>query len=358
MLFREGPVDRPEELFDREEEFKELRDVLNGRRLVLLLGVRRVGKTSLARAATYDRARVYIDLREFEWRHYVAWDDFYAALLTALPRSKKALDLLSRISGVSVAGFTVEFARGRGRPPLPEVLRALDEWAATESRRLVVVIDEAQELYKLKGGSFTPVLAWAYDNLDNVVFLLTGSKVGLMHRLLRLDDPESPLYGRYVHVIKLSPLPRQKALEFLARGFAESGVVYSPPLLEAAVDHLDGVIGWLSYLGLEATRGGRLTEELLREVVEKAARLAWGEFCNFVKLRGTARYLHIVHAAAEGATWSEVKRYLEIREGPINDAELSRLLKSLVEEGWLEKGEVYRLTDPLMRYAAKNGWKC
>jgi len=220
------------------------------------------------------------------------------------------------------------------------------------------VIDEAQELYKLKGGSFTPVLAWAYDNLDNVVFLLTGSKVGLMHRLLRLDDPESPLYGRYVHVIKLSPLPREKALEFLARGFAESGVVYSPRLLEAAVDHLDGVIGWLSYLGLEATRAGRLTEELLGEVVEKAARLAWGEFCNFVKLRGTARYLHIVHAAAEGAAWSEVKRYLEIREGPINDAELSRLLKSLVDEGWLEKGEVYRLTDPLMRYAAKNGWRC
>lgn len=63
MLFREGPVDRPEELFDREEEFKELRDALNGRRLVLLLGVRRVGKTSLARAATYDRSRVYVDLR-------------------------------------------------------------------------------------------------------------------------------------------------------------------------------------------------------------------------------------------------------------------------------------------------------
>ncbi|MFZ8838022.1 MAG: AAA family ATPase, partial [Pyrobaculum sp.] len=275
-----------------------------------------------------------------------------------LPKSKKALDLLSSISGVSVAGFAVEFARGRGRPPLPEVLRALDRWAAAESRRLVVVIDEAQELYKLKGGSFTPVLAWAYDNLDNVVFLLTGSKVGLMHRLLRLDDPDSPLYGRYVHVIKPSPLPREKALEFLARGFAESGIAHSPRLLEAAVDHLDGIIGWLSYLGLEATRAGRLTEELLREVVEKAARLAWGEFCNFVKLRGTARYLHIVHAAAEGATWSEVKRYLEIREGPINDAELSRLLKSLVEEGWLEKGEVYRLTDPLMRYAAKNGWRC
>jgi Predicted ATPase (AAA+ superfamily) len=56
-------VDRPEELFDREDEFKELRDALNGRWTVLLLGVRRVGKTSLARAATYNRARVYIDLK-------------------------------------------------------------------------------------------------------------------------------------------------------------------------------------------------------------------------------------------------------------------------------------------------------
>ena len=126
MLFREGPVDRPEELFDREEEFRDLRDALNSRRIVLLLGVRRVGKTSLARAATYDMARVYIDLREFEWRHYVTWDDFYAALRAALPRSKKALDLLSRISGISVAGLEVEFARGRRRPPLPEVLKALD----------------------------------------------------------------------------------------------------------------------------------------------------------------------------------------------------------------------------------------
>ena len=218
------------------------------------------------------------------------------------------------------------------------------------------MIDEAQGLYELNGGFFTPVLAWAYDNLDNVVLLLAGSKVGFMHKLLRLDDPESPLYGRYVHVTKLSP--RGEGLGVPGEGLRGVRRRVPPQLLDAAVDRLNGIIGWLSYLGLEATRAGNLTEELLREVVEKATRPAWGEFCNFVKLRDTARYLHIVHAAAEGATWFEVKRYLEIREGLINDAELSRLLKSLVEEGWLEQGEAYRLADPLMRYAAKNGWRC
>ena len=104
---------------------------------------------------------------------------------------------------MSVAGVEVEFARGSRRPPPPEVLKALDEWAGSESRRLVVVLDEAQELYKLKGGSLTPVLAWAYDNLKNLAFLLTGSKAGLMHRLLKLEDPESPLYGRRVQVVRL-----------------------------------------------------------------------------------------------------------------------------------------------------------
>jgi AAA+ ATPase superfamily predicted ATPase len=358
MLFREAPVDRPEELFDREAEFGELRGALGAGRLVLLLGMRRVGKTSLARAATHDMPRAYVDLREFEWRQYLTWDDFYAALRSALPRSRRAAEFLSRISGVSVAGVEVEFARGSRRPPPPEVLKALDEWAGSESRRLVVVLDEAQELYKLKGGSLAPVLAWAYDNLRNLAFLLTGSKAGLMHRLLKLEDPESPLYGRRVQVVRLGPLPREKALEFLSRGLSEAGVEHSPALLERAVDSLGGVIGWLSYLGLEAVRAGRLTEGLIEEAADKAARLAWSEFCRFVRLRGSMRYLHIVAAAAEGATWSEIKRYLEIREGPVNDAEVGRLIKSLVDEGWLEKGETYRVADPLVRRAARSGWGC
>ncbi|ACB39381.1 AAA family ATPase [Pyrobaculum neutrophilum] len=358
MLFREGPVERPDELFDREAELEELRRALGERRVVALLGVRRVGKTSLARAATWDLPRVYVDVREFEWRTYVTWDDFYGVLRSALPRSRRLLEALSKISGVSVAGLEISFAVGRGRPPPAELLKALDRWAESEGARIVFVIDEAQELHKLKGGSFAPLLAWAYDNLSNVVFLLTGSKVGLIHRLLRPEDPQSPMYGRYIYTIHVGPLPRDRAREFLARGLEEAGVRYAEEALEVAVDKLGGVIGWLAYLGLEAVKAGGLTETLVAEALEKAARLAWGEFCRFVQLRQSRRYIYIMQAAAEGAAWSEIKRYLEIREGPLYDAELSRLLKTLVEEGWLEKNDVYRPADPLLRHAAKTAASC
>lgn len=359
MLFKEGPVERPDELFDREAELEELRSALRERRVVALLGVRRVGKTSLAKATTWNLPRVYVDVREFEWRTYVTWDDFYGVLKSALPRSRRLLETLSRISGVSVAGLEISFAVGKRRPPPAELLKALDKWAESEGVRVVFVIDEAQELYKLKGGSFTPVLAWAYDNLSNVVFLLTGSKVGLIHRLLRPDDPHSPMYGRYIYTIQVRPLPRDRAKEFLTKGLEEAGVRYTREALETAVDKLDGVIGWLAYLGLEAVRAGRLTESLIAEVLEKAARLAWGEFCRFVQLRQSRRYIYIMQAAAEGATWSEIKRYLEIKEGPVYDAELSRLLKTLVEEGWLEKeDDVYKPADPLLRHAAKTAVSC
>jgi len=52
MYFRPTPVERPEELFDREEEVKALREALGRSPMVVVVGVRRVGK-SLVKAATF-----------------------------------------------------------------------------------------------------------------------------------------------------------------------------------------------------------------------------------------------------------------------------------------------------------------
>ena len=53
MYFRPTPVERPEELFDREEEVKALREAVGRSPMVVVVGVRRVGKTSLVKAATF-----------------------------------------------------------------------------------------------------------------------------------------------------------------------------------------------------------------------------------------------------------------------------------------------------------------
>jgi len=55
----------------------------------------------------------------------------------------------------------------------------------------------------------------------------------------------------------------------------------------------------------------------------------------------------IIRAAAEGAAWSEIKRYLEIKHGVIHDPEFARLLKALLDEGFLVKeGGLYKVADP------------
>ena len=63
MLFLDRPAEKPEELFDREEGLERLRRAAEARRLTLVVGMRRVGKTSVVKAGTYGMARIYIDAR-------------------------------------------------------------------------------------------------------------------------------------------------------------------------------------------------------------------------------------------------------------------------------------------------------
>ncbi|WP_054843564.1 ATP-binding protein [Vulcanisaeta souniana] len=59
--------------------------------------------------------------------------------------------------------------------------------------QIVIAIDEAQILRMMRGFGkidFTQVLAYTYDNLNNVKVVLTGSEVGLLHDFLGLDNPQ------------------------------------------------------------------------------------------------------------------------------------------------------------------------
>ncbi|WP_373419225.1 hypothetical protein [Vulcanisaeta moutnovskia] len=53
----------------------------------------------------------------------------------------------------------------------------------------------------------------------------------------------------------------------------------------------------------------------------------------------------------QGATWSEVKRYLELKEGrPISDSEVTKLLRKLVDNGFAMKvGNQYIIVNPILR---------
>jgi len=360
MLFDPKPKSRRSDLFDREEEINELKNSVLKTPLTLLLGIRRVGKTSVLKVSLNElnAPYVYLDLRMLEEEGYsrVA---FYRLLSEALTNTvskwSNLVDYLRSIKGVGVYGVKVEFDWREKSLTLTRVLNKLNQFGEREAEKgfVVVAFDEAQILRNISGGKgkadFKSILAYAYDNLPNLRFVLTGSEVGLLLNTLRLDVPSSPLYGRYVRVVRLERFNREKSLEFLKRGFEEANMLVSDDVLQKVYERVDGIVGWLTYFGCLIIESHKPITEAVDEVTERALKLVQKEVDEV--FRRSRHYMHVLKAISLGiSTWSGIKRAVEAWLGrPLQNAQITRLLKTLVELSIVEKkNDYYVIADPLI----------
>jgi AAA+ ATPase superfamily predicted ATPase len=133
------------------------------------------------------------------------------------------LEYLRSVRGVEVdlntAKVSLRWSR-RDRVDIVSLLERLNDFAREENLRVALALDELQELQPINV-DFAKLIAYAYDHLANVVVILSGSQVGLLYDMLKVDDPASPLYGRAIAEIRVGRLSREKAIDLLSRGFAE-----------------------------------------------------------------------------------------------------------------------------------------
>ena len=361
MLFDLQPKTRREDLYDRVRELGEFREALDlGERLVLLLGIRRLGKSSLLNVALAESKMPHakIDVRSLYFTHGSIPQDLLAkklleSLITSLKGRDKLhmslLKMLSRIRGVRVSGLQVELER---KPDLAELLEKLDLWAENSGKRVIIAFDEAQYL-RLSGVMYDGLIAYAVDNLPNVTFVLTGSEVGMLHDFLGFENPRKPLFGRYAREIGLGRFSREESEDFLRRGFRELNLTVPEEEIGEAVERLDGIVGWLTLYGY--LRGVRKLphENAMGELFERAKALVLDELSSLT--RHSRRYWFIMRAVSLGnESWSAIKEYVEFKAGRINDAKFSLLLKNLVKYGYLEKTkEGYSLPDPVVKDVIK-----
>ena len=238
--------------------------------------------------------------------------------------------------------------------PVSSVLDKLDEYASDRGTSFLLVIDEAQELRFLRGHNkldFRQIIAYGYDNLRSLKFVVSGSEVGLLYKFFDFESYESPLYGRAWDEVVLERFTREKSIDFLEAGFAEAGLRVPRERLESAVDALNGIPGWLALYGYEAVK--RRRADVLDEVLERAVGTALSELKNLVATSHVYRY--VLKAVAMGhASWSNVRRALEAWLGAqVHSETLSRCLSRLVDMSVLVKkdGE-YQFSDPIYREAA------
>lgn len=357
MLFDPRPKERREDLFDREEEIEKLKKSISNQPMTLLLGIRRIGKTSVLKVALNELGApyVYLDLRSLEdCSRASLYRLLSEAISGILPKWKRLGEFLKKVRGVSVYGFRAEFDWKERSLTLSEILGSLNRFAGeTEKGFLAVAFDEAQIFRNFSGGrgriDFGRILAYAYDNLTNLRLVLTGSEAGLLFDALRLEDPSSPLYGRYINIIRLERFDREKSIGFLRKGFEELKMNVSEDMLHEICKRVDGIVGWLTYFGCSVYESKKVEREVLDEVTERALKLVENEL---EKVFGKSRYYRLVLKAVSIGmdSWTGIKRAVEAWLGkPLHNAQISRIIGNLIDLGLLEKtGDRYLIPDPLI----------
>jgi len=364
VLFDPRPKESRSELFDRERELVALElAVKSGSPLILCLGVRRIGKTSLLKVFLNESnySYIYVNARKLSEYQYSV-KGVYKLLSESLANTKfssRLVEYLKSLSGVKVgvmgATVNVEFNWKRREPSITSLLERLNDYAKDRNTYFLVVIDEAQELRFLRGYNrldFRQIIAYSYDNLRNIKFIMSGSEVGLLYSFLEFNNYTSPLYGRVRDEIVLSRFSREDSIRFLEAGFSEVGLHVPREIIENVVEVLNGIPGWLAFYGYRIIQARRF--DILGEVLEEAVKMALGELEKIVK--SGRLYGHVLRAIAMGyKNWSLIKRAVEVWAGTsIHNKTLYYALSKLVDLSIIVKeNEKYEFTDPIYREAAK-----
>ncbi len=229
MLFDLEPKSRREDLYDFKAELRNLVNGIINDKIIVIRGLRRTGKTSLMRVALNEVGYpyIYLDVR-FTGRPRQAdlielirrglGGDFLAKNKPIIDRVR---DVLSRIRWVriGVSPMHVEIKLGEFRRlSIGELFDAINDLGTELGKPVIIAIDEAQELSRVTWINFNALLAYSYDNLKYVKFLISGSEVGVLDKFLRVNDPEAPLFGRYIHFVNTRRLSPDESLDFLRRG--------------------------------------------------------------------------------------------------------------------------------------------
>ena len=360
MLFDPRPKINRRELYDRELELRMLNEfVRRGSPILVMLGIRRIGKTSILRVFLNEAnlPHIYIDARLFE-EHGFRKDLLYKMLSDGLNklRSKwtSILNYLKVLEGVEIGVATIRFNWKEKQLSILDILAKLDEWASDSAKTIIIAIDEAQLLRYLKGGKgridFTKIMSYCYDNLGNLKFIVTGSEVGVLRDFLGFNNPNSPLYGRVRDELTVTRFNREKSIDFLEKGFGECGIRPSYNIIEEIVDKVDGIPGWLTYFGYKYCR--KPSPEIVKEIFNEAKMMVLNE----ARKLPSKYYIYALKAISMGyRRWKNIKQAIELwTNRPLTNAQISRTLQTLLKLSLIEKEEdEYRITDPVVAEALK-----
>ena len=352
MYFDPSPKKDRKDLFNREAELTTFSNALAYSPLIVIVGLRRTGKTSFMNVALSesDHPHIVLDMRGLSFNPSQA--DIVRKIESAFNLINRrwisgVLDAVKQVKGVSLLGSSISLDWSREGLDLAELFDRVNTWAEDNDSKFLVAFDELQLIRGEK--SIPRLFAHIIDYNQSIRLVVTGSEMGLLFDFLGSEDPDSPLYGRHQTEIKMRNFERGESMEFLTTGFRQVGIEPHRDVIEYAVDRLDGVVGWLTIFGARCRDQNGLSVEIVDDAVKEGGRLARAEALKMVRYSPrygvTLNYL----ARAKRATWRQVKSIMEAHENrTLPNPTISETLNRLVKTSLVEKNMGYRIADPLL----------
>jgi AAA+ ATPase superfamily predicted ATPase len=330
----------------------------------VLISPRRWGKTSLVQkvatlAQSDDLIVVYLDI--FSCRSDKEFYDAFASAVLRQTSSKwkewveNAKSFLSRIrpkisfGSDSVAEFSVSLEMDPQSDDVAEILQLPEKIAQEKGVKIVVCIDEFQQIAEFKDSkTFQKRLRTVWQLQKNVSYCLFGSKKHLMNELF--EKKSLPFY-KFGDAIYLQRIPVTDWVDYICERFKATGKTISPELAErvcVAVEcHSSYVqqLAWLIWVNTDKIATEKDFEEAYRDILAQNTPL-------FEKLTEnlSSYQMNFLRAIIDGvrkefSAQEVVQKYKLGSSANVAIVKRALVKKELVE---IEKREVI-ISDPLLK---------
>ena len=251
--FQFGTLATDENFIDRVEDRRQLKQMLSSRINVALISPRRWGKSSLVKMAMDELQQERKDIRvcyldAFSINSETEFYDMFASsVLSCLGKFQKAVKDAKKYLGQLFAGVTVsdglndilsvKFGYRQKDINKMEILNLPEKIAQDKGIRIIVCIDEFQQLKKLKEYSdMEGKMRTVWQKQRSVSYCFYGSKKHMMMDIFA--DSQKPFY-RFANIIFMQKIQDKDWIPFICNGFKSTGKKISEKLAKEMCDMVE-----------------------------------------------------------------------------------------------------------------------
>jgi len=286
LPFQYGKLAEGFSFINREKEKQTLKNNLSSGINTMLISPRRLGKSSLVKIAMkeLEKENPYIKICFIDAFTIKSEEEFYQAFVreviktasnkweTWISTAKKHLTTLSPKISIGVDPMT-DFSVGLEWKNIKEneleLLNLPEKIAQAKKIKMVVCIDEFQNLVKLKDyDSLEQKMRSVWQHQQNVTYCLYGSK---RHMMIDIFNSSSKPFYRFGQIMFLTKIAENEWVDFIVKSFETTGKNIPESLaleLVQSVDSHSWYVQQLAYFAWNLTEN-KADTEILQQAIEQ-----------------------------------------------------------------------------------------